>query len=441
MSDRLSRRYFLQKGFAASAACAVPFIVPSSVFGQASPGNRITVGAIGVGRQCFEADLPEILGFRDVQVVAVCDVDNKRLENARRLVDRAYAAKSNAGEFKGCAVYSDFRGLLARRDMDAVLVCPPDHWHAIVAIAAAKAGKDIFVQKPLTYTIEEGRVLSDTVRRFGRVLQVGSQQRSDAKFRFACELVRNGRIGKLNTIKIGLPQDQPTTPQPAQPVPQGLDYDTWLGPAPWSAYTVERVHPQGDYSRPGWMQVSDYCLGMITNWGAHHIDIAQWAMGTELTGPVEVEGRANVFGDGLRDVYDRFSVEYTYANGVRMVVTDDESNKVGLTFEGTQGWVFVTRGFIDANPKDLLNSIIGPDEIHLYKINNHKADFIECIKSRGQTIAPVEVAHRSCTACILGYIAMRLGRKLKWDPQAERFVNDEQANRMLSRPMRSPWHL
>jgi predicted dehydrogenase len=441
MSDRLSRRDFLRKGIVAGTLYAVPLVVPYSVFGAAAPSNRVTIGAIGIGRQCFEADLPEILGFKDVQVVAVCDVDGRRLENARRLVERTYAAKTSTGEFKGCDTYRDFRELLARRDIDAVLVCPPDHWHGSIAIAAAGAGKDLFVQKPLTYTIEEGRVLSDTVRRFGRILQVGSQQRSDDKFRFACEIVRNGRIGKLHTIKIGLPQDPPTTVHPTMSVPKELDYDMWLGPAPWSAYTVKRVHPTNDYSRPGWMEVSDYCLGMIANWGAHHIDIAQWAMGTELTGPVEVEGRANFFRDGLWDVYDKFSVEYTYANGVKMIVTDDTLNKVGLLFEGDKGWVFVTRGDIDANPKELLSSVIGPNEIHLYKSNNHKANFIECIKSRGQTIAPVEVAHRSCSACILGYIAMRLGRKLKWDPQAERFVNDEQANRMLSRPMRSPWHL
>jgi len=441
MSARLSRRDFLRKGIAAGTVCAAPWVIPSLVFGAAAPSNRITFGAIGVGRQCFEVDLPEILGFKDVQVVAVCDVDDWRLKNARRLVEKMYAGRQTAGEFKGCDGYRDFRELLGRRDIDAVFVCPPDHWHAVIAVAAAKAGKDVFVQKPLTYSVEEGRVLSDTVRRFGRISQVGSQQRSDAKFRFACELVRNGRIGQLHTIKIGLPRDPPMPLRPTTAVPKELDYDMWLGPAPWAAYTENRVHPPNNYGRPGWMRVSDYCLGMITNWGAHHIDIAHWAMGTENTGPVEIEGGAEFPREGLWDVHGRFKVEYTYANGVKMIVADDESNNGGVTFEGAQGRVFVTRGVIDAYPKDLLNWAIGPNEIHLETSHNHKANFIECIRSRSRTIAPVEVAHRSCTACILGHISMRLGRKLQWDPRAERFVNDVEADRMMSRPMRSPWHL
>jgi len=423
------------------AAYAVPFVVPCSVFGANLPSNRITFGAIGVGRQCFEADLPEILGFKDAQVVAVCDVDTRRLENARRLVEKTYSAAKPAGVFGGCETYSDFKDLLVRKDIDAVLICTPDHWHAIGAIEAAKAGKDIFLQKPLTYSIEEGRVLSDTVRRQGRILQAGTQQRSDANFRFACELVRNGRIGKLHRIKVGLPTDPSTTPQRTRPVPKELDYDFWLGPAPWAAYTVNRVHPQNDYGRPGWLRITDYCLGMITAWGTHHIDIAQWGMGTEYTGPVEIEAAAEHPRDGLWDVHGAFRVEYTYANGVKVICTDDKTNKLGVLFEGGDGWVFVTRGAIDANPRSLLDSTIGPNEIRLYSSNDHKGNLLECIRSRRQPIAPVEIAHRSCTACILGYIAMRIGRKLKWDPSRERFVGDDEANRMISRPMRPPWQL
>jgi predicted dehydrogenase len=215
----------------------------------------------------------------------------------------------------------------------------------------------------------------------------------------------------------------------------------WLGPAPWAAYTEERVHPQNSYDRPGWLRISDYGAGMITGWGSHHNDIAQWGMGTEYTGPVEVEGQTEYPKDGLWDVHGPFRIEYTYANGVKLICADDKKNKPGILFEGTEGWVYVDRGKLDAEPKSLLASTISPDEIHLYESNNHKANFLECIRSRTEPVAPVEVGHRSCTVCLLGEIAMRLGRKLKWDPQRERFINDDQANRMIAGAMRSPWHL
>jgi predicted dehydrogenase len=225
------------------------------------------------------------------------------------------------------------------------------------------------------------------------------------------------------------------------PVPDWFDYDTWLGPAPWVAYTEKRVHPQAGYGRPGWLRIQDYGAGMITGWGSHHNDIAQWGMGTEYTGPVEIEGRAEYPKDGLWNVHGDFRIEYTYANGVKVICADTKKNKQGILFEGTEGWVYVKRGLIDAEPKSLLTSTIGPNETHLYKSNNHKANFLDCIESRTETAAPIEVGHRSCSVCLLGDIAMRLGRKLKWDPERERFTNDDGANRMLSRPMRSPWRL
>jgi predicted dehydrogenase len=386
-------------------------------------------------------DLREILGFKQARIVAVCDVDSKRVKHAQQLVEKHYSKQSQNGTYKGCATYGDFRDLVAREDIDAVSVVTPDHWHTLPAIAAAKAGKDIFLQKPLTLTIQEGRMLSDTVRRYGRVFQVGSQQRSDSRFRKACELVRNGRIGKLRTVKVGFGTDPGTGPQPPMPVPDWLDYNMWLGPAPRAAYTEKRVHPQSGYGRPGWLRIADYGAGMITGWGAHHNDIAQWGMGTEYTGPVEIKGQAEYPKDGLWDVHGVFSIEYTYAGGVKVTCTDNRKNKQGVLFEGSEGWVYVKRGHIDANPKSLLTSPIGTDELQLYKSNNHKANFFDCIKSRAETIAPVEVAHRSCSVCLLGEIAMRIGKKLKWDPERERFTNDDQANRMLSRPMSSPWHL
>jgi myo-inositol 2-dehydrogenase/D-chiro-inositol 1-dehydrogenase len=439
--NALSRREFLKNSIQAAAIGIVgPTIVHSSVFGQDAPNNRITAGFIGVGRMGL-GDLKEVLGFKSVQVVAVCDVDSKRADNAKNLVEDRYSRQNTSGTYKGCAVFEDFRDLIARPDIDTVFIVTPDHWHAIPAISAAKAGKDIFIQKPLTMTIHEGRILSDTVRRYGRVLLVGSQQRSEKRFRFACELVRNGRIGKLHTVKVGFDIDPSCKPQPSIPVPHWLDYDFWLGPAPWAPYTENRVHPQQGYGRPGWLRISDYGSGMITGWGSHHNDIVQWGMDTEHTGPVEIDGHTEYPKDGLWDVHGEFKIEYTYANGVKVICADNKKNKQGVLFEGSEGWVYVRRGHIDAQPKSLLKTKIGPDEIHLYESNNHKTNFFDCVRSRTETIAPVEVAHRSCTVCLLGEISMRLGRKLKWDPNREVFINNDQANRMISRPNRSSWHL
>ena len=418
-----------------------PYIVPATALGAGgavAPSNRITLGCIGVGRMGV-GDMRELLGFKEVQVVAVCDVDANRTEAARKTVDDRYADDTASGAYKGCAKYGDYRELIARDDIDAVSIVTPDHWHVIPAIAAAKAGKDIFLQKPLSLTIEEGRVLSDTVRRYGRVFQTGSQQRSDQRWRFACELARNERIGKVHTVRVGFGVDPSCGVEPPMPVPEGLDYDFWLGPAPYKPYTEKRVHPQKGYSRPGWLRIWDYSGGMMTGWGAHHLDQAQWGLGTEYTGPVEIEGHGEYPRDGLWDVHGPFHIEYTYANGVKLIC--DNRCRSGVEFEGTDGSVWVTRGAIDAKPKSLLTTVIGPGEIHLYKSKNHKGNFIECIKSRSKTVAPVEVAHRSCTMCILGNIAMELGRKLEWDPGRERFVNDPEADRLLSRPMRAPWHL
>lgn len=441
-TNTLTRREFLKSSAVAAAGTALawPVIVPASVRGANAPSNRIAVGCIGVGRMGL-GDMREVMGFKEAQVVAVCDVDSNRVKHAQKLVEEKYSSQGKNGNYKGCATYKDFRELVARKDIDAVLIATPDHWHALPAIAAAKAGKDIFLQKPLTLTIKEGRVLSNTVRRYGHIFQVGSQQRSDSRFRQACELVRNGRIGKLHTVKVGFGTDPGTGQEPTMPVPDWLDYDFWLGPAPWAAYTEKRVHPQNGYGRPGWLRIADYGAGMITGWGAHHNDIAQWGMGTEYTGPVEIEGQGEYPKDGLWDVHGAFRIEYTYASGVKVICADTRKNKQGVVFEGTEGWVYVRRGHLDANPKSLLTSTIGPNEFHLYKSNNHKGNFLECIKSRAETAAPVEVGHRSCTVCLLGEIAMRLGRKLKWDPEREQFTNDAEANRMVSRAMRSPWHV
>ncbi len=434
---RWSRRALLKS---ASAAVAAPLVFTSALRGANAPSNRINIGVIGTGRM-GSGDMMEVMGFGDVSIIAVCDVDRRRAALAKQRVETFYATRSAAGAYKGCTAYGDFRELVARPDIDAVMICTPEHWHALAGMAAARAGKDIFVQKPLTMSLVEGRVLSDTVRRYGRILQVGSQQRSDTRFRFACELARNQYIGKLHTVKVGLPMDPGTTPKKAMPVPPELDYDFWLGPCRYEPYTEERVHPQKSFDRPGWLRIHDYCLGMITGWGSHHNDIAQWGMGTEHTGPVEITATAQFPKDGLWDVHLSHRIEYTYANGVKVLCTDSNQNKAGVTFEGTEGWVYVDRGRIDANPKSLLTATIQPNETHLYESRHHKGNWIECMKSRRPTICPVEVGHRSNSVCILGDIAMRLRRKLRWDPQRELFVGDEEANRLLSRPYREPWAL
>lgn len=437
----ISRRDFLKATAATTGAVfGIPYVITSTVRGADAPSNKITVGCIGLGRMGV-IDMKEILGFGQTRIVALCDVDIKRAKHAKEIAEKHYSLRGSNGTYKGCSIYQDFRELIVRKDIDVVSIVSVDHWHAFHAIAAAKAGKDIFLQKPLTLTIEEGRVLSDTIHRYGCVLQVGTQQRSDSKFRFACELVRNGRIGKLRTIKVGIPEDVGTSLQPEMPIPKNLDYDMWLGPTPSVPYTEQRVHPQNDYGRPGWLRISDYCCGMITAWGVHHNDIAQWGMGTEYTGPVEIEGRAEYPKDGLWDVHGKFHVEYTYANGVKLICASNTENKQGVVFEGTEGWIYVKRGYMDANPKSLLTSVIGPNEIQLYKSKNHKKNFFDCVRSRAETAAPVEVGHRSTSVCILGFIAMQLGRKLKWNPVQERFINDDEANRMLVRPNRSPWFL
>ncbi len=435
---KITRRAFVRKTMAVGGvAVFVPGIVPSSVFGVNAPSNRITIGCIGTGRM-GRGDMRELLGHKDVQIIAVCDVDSNRAGDAKKVVQDHYS-RVNATDYKGCEMHGDFRDLVARKDIDAVTVCTPDHWHAIPAIAAARVGKDIFVQKPLTLTIKEGRLLSDTVRRYGRIVQVGSQQRSDERFRFACELVRNGRIGKIHTVKVGFGTDPGGGNEPEMPVPRNLDYNMWLGQAPLVPYTEKRVHPQEGYGRPGWMRISAYGHGMVTGWGSHHLDIAQWGLGVEDSGPVEIVGQATWPKEGLWDVHGDFHIEYTYANGVKVIATDNKRNKQGVVFEGDKGSVYVRRGFIDADPKSLLTERIGPGELHLYKSNDHKRNWLDCIKSRRQPVAPVEDGHRSCTVCLLGSIAMRLGRKLKWDPKKEEFINDEVANHMRSRTMRLPW--
>ena len=436
----VDRRQFFQR---AAAAAVFPALIPAAALGRGdrpAPSNRITVGCIGVGRMGM-GDLRDFMNRGEVQVLAACDVDVHRAAAAKEAVEKHYAKESAAGSYKGCATYNEFEEIIARDDIDVVSIVTPDHWHIIPAIAAAKAGKDVFIQKPLSLTIPEGRALSDAIHRNGRVFMVGSQQRSQRNFRFICELARNGRLGELHTVKVGFGTD-PGCGLPAEmPVPKGLDYNRWLGQAPEKPYTETRVHPQEGYSRPGWLRIRDYGHGMITGWGAHHLDIGHWGMGTEYTGPVEVEGKGE-YPDpakSLWDVHGAFDITYTYANGMRMHVCD--KNQQGIRLEGSEGWAMVKRGALRAEPASLLDTEIGPNELHLYESSDHKGNFLECVKTRGLTVAPAEIAHRSCTACILGSMAMELGRTLRWNPDKEQFVDDPEADKLLHRNTRAPWSL
>ncbi|RDV14706.1 gfo/Idh/MocA family oxidoreductase [Pontibacter diazotrophicus] len=431
-----------------------PTILPASVFGKNAPSNRINVGAIGTGRISLGHDMPGVMQYDTARIMAVCDVDSKRAEIGKKFVNDYYA-KNNGKAYDGVTLYTDFRELIQNKDIDAVIISTPDHWHAPIAILAAEAGKDIYMQKPASLTISEGRAMSNAVHRTGRILQIGSQQRSSPQFRYAAELVRNGRIGELKTVSIGLPGDPGGDEEPPMPIPENLNYDMWLGTTPYVYYTENRVHPQNSIeARPGWLRCEQFGAGMITGWGSHHIDSAHWAMDTEYTGPIEVSGWAEYPASGLWDVHGKFQTESLYANGVKMIVNNEFDN--GIKFEGTEGWIFVTRGDYAATASDpvskkkgskaltasnskIITSVIEPNEIHLTDSKEHHGNWLESIKTRQPPIAPVEVGHRSCSACLVQQIAMKLKRKVYWDPIKERFRNDDEANSMLSRPQRSPW--
>jgi len=432
----LSRRDFLRT---AAIAAAAPAVIPGRVFRRVPPSDTLAMGCIGVGRQ-GQGDMQELI-YRGLEagarVVAVCDVDSHRLEDAQWLVDKIYASELGSDAPRGCAAHRDFRELLARGDIDGVLIVTPDHWHAAHAVAAAEAGKDIYLEKPMTYTITEGRKLVQAVRRNKRILQVGSQQRSSAYFLTACELVRNSRIGRLATIRVWLPGDQGAGNPAPQPVPKNLDYDSWLGPAPEAYFTEDRVHPQRSYDRPGWLQIEPYCRGMITGWGSHMNDIAQWGHGSDDSGPVEMAATAEFPDRGLFNVHTRFRAEGAYADGVKLVM--ETGDPAGVRFEGDRGWIFVRREGIEASEPAILREKIGEGEARLARSGNHMKNFLESMRSRQDPVAPVEVGHSSNIVCVLAHIAMRLGRKLKWDPVSETFPGDEEANRRLDVPHRAPW--
>ncbi|MDP4291035.1 MAG: Gfo/Idh/MocA family oxidoreductase [Bacteroidota bacterium] len=459
----VSRRDFLKTSTLAAASVAAsgivfPTIVPASVLGKNAPSNKINIAQIGFGRISSTYDLPEIFKNDIARVIAVADLDSKRVALGKQFIEKFYNGKTGSQNYINVKTYGDYREMLLNKDIDAVIISTPDHWHAQPAIEAAMAGKDIYLQKPTSLTIKEGRQLSDVIHRTKCILQIGSQQRSMSpypQFKKACELVLNGRIGRLHTVYIGLPGDPSGKVEPEMPVPPNLNYDMWLGSTPLAYYTENRVHPQNSLTeRPGWLRCEQFGAGMITGWGAHHFDIAHWGMGTEYTGPVEIEGSAEFPKSGLWDVHGDFDIRAKYANGVTIIAGGTNPN--GVKFVGDEGWIFASRGAvkitasdptnpgkelkaIDSDNPKILESVIGENEIHLYESPEQHRNWLDCIVSRKQPIAPVEVGHRSNSVCLLSHIAMKLKRKLYWDPLREKFINDDEANKMLSRPQRFPY--
>ena len=429
----ITRRRFLQTtAVAAGSALSLPAIIPASARGAGgavAPSNRIVMGAIGVGSM-GQGDLRGFLGKREVQMVAVCDVDRKHREQAKRAVDDKY--KNN-----NCKTYLDFRELIGRGDLDAVQLALPDHWHALPVIEAARAGLDMHGQKPFARSIKEGRAMCDAIHRYGRVWQTGSQQRSDYNFYHAARLVRNGRIGKIQKIEVGLPTGGSHGPAKEMPVPENLDWEFWLGPAPWRPYC--------DFGRGNchwqWRWIMDYSGGQLTDWAGHHIDIAHWGMGWDRTGPVEIEGKGVYPESGLYDTPYEYRFNCKYKNGIVMTVANNKQIPQGTKWYGDKGWIYVKRGKLEADPMDVLKEEIGPGEIHLHRSRDHKQDFLDAVKTRQLPVAPAEVGLRSISVGLLGEIAMLTGRKIRWNPDTEEILNDPGASALLVRSYREPWTL
>ncbi|SHO60402.1 Gfo/Idh/MocA family protein [Algoriphagus zhangzhouensis] len=449
----MKRRDFIMKTAVAGAAFGFPTIVPASVLGKNAPSNKINIGQIGCGRIARDHDMPGTWRHDVARIIAVSDLDSKRMADGKKYVEEYYTKKMGS-PYIDVKQYGDYREMLLNPDIDAVVISTPDHWHSQPAMEAALAGKHIYVQKPTSLTIKEGRQLVDVVNKTGVVLQLGTQQRSSEQFRIAAELVRNGRIGKLHTVRIGLPGDPAGPEAPEMPIPSNLNFDMWLGSTPEVPYTEIGVHPQHDYSRPGWLRIENYGAGMITGWGQHHYDSAAWGMDTELTGPRYVEAVAEFPRSGLWNVHGDFMVKQEYDNGVNVFTSGGYPN--GIRYEGSDGWIWVSRGSyqasssdpvaqdnnakaLDASDPKILTSVIGPDEIHLTKSTEHHGNWLGAIQGNNELLSPVEIGHRACSVCLVSHIAMKLGRKLAWDPVKEEFINDPEANTYLSRPQRRPW--
>ena len=451
----MKRRQFIDKTIKTAAGTfLIPTIIPSHVLGKDAPSNKINIAQIGMGR-FGRSDARSMMSMDDARVIACCDLDRKRLEEGKAYIGDLYSQQTGKSGYVDIKMYDDYRELLLNPEIDAVAIATPDHWHAQPAIEAALAGKDVFLQKPTTLTIAEGRLLSNIVTRQGTVLQVCTQHRCSSQFRIAAELVRNGRIGNLHSVYIGIGGESPGPEAQEMPVPKTFNYDMWLGSTPWVYYTEIGVHPQNDYGRPGWMKRHQFGAGGITNTGQHYIDVSVWGMNVERTGPVSIEGVGEFPRSGIFDVPKDFMVIAEYANGLRCLMSNRYTS--GVRYEGTEGWISARPGgglrvpqgetlpadsdsnLIDASDRKILSSRIRENEIHLLQTNSLHRNWLDCVKTREQPLVSAEVGHRSCSLALLGDIAMHTGRKLKWDPARERFIGDDEANMYVSRPQRKPY--
>ena len=425
-----SRRAFLKQ--ALFVAASTPMIVPGGVLGRSgvtAPSEKITVGFIGTGKMAHEYHLSTLSGFGDVQAIAVCDVDTTRRNHAKTYIEERY--RKSGRTFKGLSVYNDFRQLIARNDIDAVVIATPDHWHAIPIVEACKAGKDVYCEKPLTFTIREAQICIEAVRKHNRVLQTGSQQRSSVfgQFRLACELVRSGRIGKVKTVHVGVGGSSKWCDLPGERMEPGLDWNLWLGQAPERPYN-SALSPRGKHNHfPAWRSYREYSGGSMTDMGAHHFDIAQWALGMDQSGPIHIIPPENP--QATR------GAKFIYENGAEMF----HGGTSGCTFVGTHGTLYIDRGKLSSQPEAIVRQPLAASEVHLYESPGHHRDWINCIRSRKRPVADVEIGARSVTVCHLGNLAYWYRRKLQWDPENWRFVNDDEANQWLDRVRRGPWHL
>jgi predicted dehydrogenase len=429
-SPALSRKRFLT---ASAGIAAVPMILPSGVYGAE---QTLKIGLIGSGRM-GRGNIRSVQSLGDKYnslITALCDVDIKRAKKLKKELEKKYTEQGKTVEIQ---VFQDYRELIAKSGVDGVVIATPDHNHAINAVAAAEAKMDIYLQKPLTYSVVEGQKLVEAVRRNNVVLQVGAQQRSSVYFRKPCELVRNGALGRIHTVEVEVPTDKGTGDPAQSSVPPNLDYDMWLGPTPVQPYAEHRVHPQKNLGRPGWLQIEAYCRGMITGWGAHMYDIAQWGLGMDGSGPVEISATGEFPKRGLFDVHVGYSGEATYANGAKVV---SRNGSPGVKFIGEEGWIRCWRGGFEAHDREIFRQQVPEGGIHLRESKHHEADWLQAMRTRKDPISTVEIGHRSNTVCVLHHISMKLnGRKLKWDPIKEQIIGDPEANAMLDFEHRKPW--
>jgi predicted dehydrogenase len=448
-THRLSRRAFVRR---AAAAGSVPLVLPSAVLGKDAstpPSERIGVGLIAVGRQCLAFNLPAFMRRGDCRIAAICDPDEWRMKLDPKQTQAYRGQDRDLERLTDVPRTADFREVLGRDDVDAVMISSPDHWHVPMAILAARAGKHICCEKPLSLTIADGRRLADEVERSGVIFRTDSEFRGHAPCHRGCLLVLGGHIGQLEQIRMAVPNWNSSMPmQDPMPVPEDLDYDLWLGPAPEEPYHVERVHPRGKYGRPGWYCNTDYCNGALVNWGHHMADLAQWASGHERTGPVEITGRADFPpADGLWNVPLAFDIDYTYADGVRLqyhATGIKKGERPYIRFEGSDGWIDVQYGgpWLTASRKELLDLALGPDSPGWIPLKNEKHDFLDCIRTGKPTLEDVEVGHRATSLCHLGLIAATTGETLRFDPERERFIDNDAADRLLGPyPARQPWDM